>query len=648
MQKITLEKMTLINFKGIRNLSLSFNDVTTIKGDNGTGKTTIVDAFMWLLFGKDSSDKKDFSIKTKDKNGITIPKLEHEVNASININGQSITLRRIYKEKWVKKRGSEIAEMQGNVQEYFYNDVPLSESEYKLKISTLINEDLFKLITNPYIFNAKKWQEKREILFNIAGAFDEQKLINNNDDYAKLFSENLQPTNKTIDEFKKELSAKKKKINEQITAIPTRIDEAERNKPQEVDELEIQATINSLSKQINEIDLLLLDAGKAQQKEFEKQKIKQQEKHKLEMQLQSLIHEDAKKQASFGKIEKDRLDAVKERINECNYILQKNKEVTENYLEKNEYINNTLSKMREEWAKENAKEAQLDIGTKCPTCNQSLPAELIESNKTEIINNFNADKALRLENLKERADSFKKTLIENTQGLNFIAEKSLTIKTELEALEIEQKELKKTIETLPTDFESNPEIEIIKKQIANIIIEVVPDTTEGETLRQLKNKKDAQKQIDAAKELLNNNKQIATINERIAELTAFEKELVKQLSDLERLEFIIQQFTKDKITAIEAKINDMFHLVKFKLFETQINGGEIECCECTVNGVPYPDVNTAGKINAGIDVINTLSAHYNTIAPIFVDNKESINKVLPTNSQLILLEVSNDKILKVY
>ena len=87
-----LIRLTLRNFKGIREFTLEARgrDIDVF-GDNATGKTTLADAFMWLLFDKDSQNRKDFQIKTVDKHGNEIHGLDHEVEAVLEVNGQEIT-----------------------------------------------------------------------------------------------------------------------------------------------------------------------------------------------------------------------------------------------------------------------------------------------------------------------------------------------------------------------------------------------------------------------------------------------------------------------------------------------------------------------------------------------------------------------------
>ena len=114
------------------------------------------------------------------------------------------------------------------------------------------------------------------------------------------------------------------------------------------------------------------------------------------------------------------------------------------------------------------------------------------------------------------------------------------------------------------------------------------------------------------------------------------------IADLEGQEFLCESFIRTKVDMLEGKINAKFKNVNFKLFETQVNGGLNEICEVLVNGVPFNEANLGGKINGGLDIINTLCDHYNVYAPIFIDNRESITKIIDVKSQVINLVVVKD------
>lgn len=137
------------------------------------------------------------------------------------------------------------------------------------------------------------------------------------------------------------------------------------------------------------------------------------------------------------------------------------------------------------------------------------------------------------------------------------------------------------------------------------------------------------------------------IDERIKELESREKELAKLYEEQQRIIYLCEEYTKAYVDLVSDKINDSFDLVKFKLFENQINGGITETCEATFKGVPYSDLNNAAKINAGLDVINSLSEKLGLKVPIFIDNAESVNELIKTDTQLVRLVVSKDKELKI-
>ena len=135
---------------------------------------------------------------------------------------------------------------------------------------------------------------------------------------------------------------------------------------------------------------------------------------------------------------------------------------------------------------------------------------------------------------------------------------------------------------------------------------------------------------------------------RIEELEKEERELAAEYEKLEHELFLIDQFIKTKINLLESRINNKFKMARFKLFDVQVNGGVVECCETVYDGVPYGDLNNAARINIGLDIINTLSEHYGFEAPIFIDNAESVTELVGTNAQMVRLIVAEaDKQLRV-
>ena len=223
--EIKLLKLSLKNFKGIKELVINFaGRNTNIYGKNATGKTTIFDAFKWLFFDKDSNDKKDFNIKTLDKDNNPIHFLEHEVEATLLIDNSEVIFKKVLEEKWVKKRGQEQQEFSGHETSYWIDEVPIKKKDYEEKINNIIPESLFKLITDPLFFNNQmSWKERRELLVNISGSDLTDETILDSDIKYSTLKENLQ--GRSIDDYKKVVSSKIKELNDEKEKIPVRIDE---------------------------------------------------------------------------------------------------------------------------------------------------------------------------------------------------------------------------------------------------------------------------------------------------------------------------------------------------------------------------------------------------------------------------------------
>lgn len=285
-KEITLLKLTLRNFKGIRDYVLNPDEANvSVFGDNAAGKTTLFDAFVWLLFDKDSQNKKDFEIKTLDAAGKVFHKLEHEVEGVLVVNGKRITLRKVFAEKWSKKRGSATEEFSGHTTDYFINGVPAKKAEYDEAVNGIVNENIFKLLTNPMFFNEQlKWQERRKILLEVCGDVADSEVIESNKSLASL------PAilgDRSIEDHRKVIAARRSKINEELEKIPIRIDEVYRSMPQpDGEKTAIEERIKLISRQIEDkqAELTRLQSGG-------EIAVKEKRQHELEGELLQLKNE---------------------------------------------------------------------------------------------------------------------------------------------------------------------------------------------------------------------------------------------------------------------------------------------------------------------------------------------------------------------
>ena len=645
MKQIEIKQIHLLNFKGVRNLLVDFvGNVTTISGDNGTGKTTIFDAFTWVLFGKDSEDRKAFNVKTLDKDGNPIEKLPHEVTATYVVDNQIVTIRRCFTEKWQKRRGSAIEEFTGHEEERFINDVPYSVKDFTSKINELFcSEEIFKLITSPFAFNGLKTDKQRNILTTMIGEISDAEIANGYIDFQELL-QNLQ--GKTLDEYRKEITAKKRVIKTEITTIPSRIDEQKRNVI-DVNTNIIAEEANKLEQRLSEINAQLTDivnaeeaSNKAISEQYDVIRRKERELNNLKIKVTTDVMQEYNDTMQRISIINGKIDLVKADSDRKQAMIARYKEIIENCNQRrNELIAN--------WKSINAESLVFDDNEFiCPTCKRPFDEGEIAIRKAKMIENFNEDKTRRLARNNELG---KQNNADKIKAENAVKELQLGIEDNSAEIAVLLQSLPKTVEKPNTDLAiaNNEEIKALQAEIDNLRQKVTAPTT-NESKQQLISERDSinlilresQRQLALA----DNNKRIG---DRIAELELQYRSQCEALAELERIEHIIEQFSKRKTELIEHKVNDLFSVVKFKMFESLINGGEVETCVATINGVPFADLNSASRINAGLDIINAISKHYDVVAPIFIDNAESINEIMATQSQQVRLQVSNESTLTI-
>lgn len=668
--KIQLKKLTLVNFKGVRNKTIDFNHEgdTFIFGDNATGKTTVFDSFTWLLFGKDSAGRSDFEIKTLDPKGQTIEKLDHEVTGLILVDGKEVEIKRIFREKWVRKRGAEVTELEGNETLLSVNDVPKKANEFKDYINSIINEGLFKLVTTPTAFNALKWEERRKILTDICGAISSDEVIAsmNIDSDRKQWLLNMLASDKSITDHKKEIAAKVKALKDEIKTIPTRIDEVEKSKPDlstvsinDVDD----SRIESLKVQLEEIDIQIADKSKSADAEIHKVN----EKKKLLIKLEGEIETRQKQIKSEVDTEIEERNKVPAKLrNETNTILDSitsNQALASRKHTEWKSIDEQISKLqkeivdkRGEWTSTDATVFAYDpTSICCPTCKQELKDK--DQKIEQLKANFNTDKSNKLETINSQGAALKSKLESLQKELSKIESDNNTIEENNALLTTQYQEKLTELNAAIQKANSGKSAEQLISEKKAIDIELINFESQRAALQQeiytisenigtvdnselIKKKSEINVEIDRLKAIQNKVAEVDKANKRIEELKAQEKQLAHTQAQIERDEFLLNKFTRANIEQIEHKVNSMFEIVRFKMFEQQINGGESETCVCTVNGVSYPDLNNAMKIQAGLDIIKTLSRYYKLSAPIFIDNRESVVNIGQQDAQVINLVVS--------
>ena len=672
--KLKIRSLHMENFKGIKSLDVNFSNKTSIKGQNAAGKTTIFDAFTWLLFNKNSAGEEKFNVRPLDKDGNRIDNVEIKVVGVIDVDGKEVELSKVQKQNWVKKRGTDTVTLQGNVNSFEIDGYPKSEADFKAYVSNLAqSEDMFKMLTNPQYFSSLKWKEQRDILIKLIAEVSDMELAQTDSQYAPLLSE-LEKAPSTDDiraKFSKALTEWKKKQAE----IPVRIDEAEKSKV-DVDTAEQELLKTDLERQIKEIELQMKSSSKV---------IDDLEQQKFELQFEI---NDCKRKANESLIKErrsldDRKDEATIKFNDLHKqitkleseIVEKKKRIPTLESEKAELGKQYMSEKEKTFDEssylfDESKWKFDESTTVCSLCGQRFTEDKIEQLKTD----FEEKKAKAKEDAAERLKTIRESFNnQKVAELNRIASLGTDKKSEIEIMksdiedaekklpelreqETEQMKIKneciKKLSELPeeADLSTNEDYKALMKKNTDLQSQIDSARANSIDTSELESKKlELEAALEDAKTIIAQAAKNVEIDERIAQLQAEQKEIGQKVADQEQMLYLLEEFIRFKLDKVSESINSHFKTVNFKLFEMQLNGGMKDCCECTVNGVPYSTLNSGHRIVAGLDIIRSLSELYGVSVPIFVDNAESLNEfnVPDMDAQLILLSVSEDKQLKV-
>ena len=642
-----LLRLRLRNFKGIREFTLDAQGANcTVYGANEAGKTSLVDAYQWLLFGKDSSNRADFGIKTLDRDGKVIHGLDHEVEAVFDLNGRNLTLRRVFSEKWTKKRGSATATFTGHETSYYVDGVPVKEKEYQARVAGIADEAVFRLLTDPYHFNRNlSWQERRRILLEVCGDITDQEVIASDSSLSALPSI---LAGRSIDEHRKIIQARMSKINQELKEIPARIDEASRALP------DSQEGKQNLLARLNEIRAALTAKREALAQATAGGVVAEVRValREAEAELARLRSQQETQRVAVLRELKDKKADIERELRSLETDIVHLTSSIKGRREKLALLEEEIVALRQAWYKRNAEEFVYVPEPVCPTCGQPLPEEKLAEAREKALAEFNLQKARDLESItaqgklyKAECDQLKTELTEMENELTRLEERKAEAKKQLERLEMACAEAEGTTdagleeaiaEAIRRRDELQAQLEALQED-AGLAMEGLR--------REISDLEEQARQIQA--DLLKVQAREQGLA-RIEELKRQEKALAAEYERLQGELYLCEQFVRAKVNLLEERINSKFRYARFKLFEQQVNGGITETCVTLYKGVPYPDLNGAAKVQIGLDIINTLAEHYNFHPPIFVDERESVTELFPVNSQVISLVVSpKDKTLRV-
>ena len=656
---ISIKNITLVNFKGIRDLSIDISKpVTDIYGRNRSGKTTIADAINWCLFGKDSKGNAKFGIKTRDAEGKIIPNIEHTVTLTLLCDNVEHELIRSVSEKYNKLRGSDQIVFVGNTESYLVDGNSTTATDYKKFISGLIDENTFKAITTPSYFTSLSWQQQRQFLSEMVGNISNERIAGGDKSFGELLGILEQ---ESLEEHLKHLSYQIKQVKEKLEDIPVRIKEQNKALPEEQDWDLIERQLTEKEEELQKLQADLAKAkyngGDELKKESIRKKIAFQQKRadfiRRSAQDKSIELNDKyiseTKELNRKKYELESLiESLQNKIDAHHKLKERTQETLDRCEEKAKFI-------RKEWADNKALRFEFDESeTVCHTCGQPLPEDKVKDRYTELKERFNKRKQDRFDELNAQAEVVKKTRSDATESLseynsiiNLSISDHIKYKKELEELKKNEIEKPKSWEDILRDNEEYgkilSDIKSLEDELNNVTVE-----DNSELLNEIEYKiQEVNSTVGLLRDELSNKKQFEKITDLIKDIEKEQKQLIDDLSRLEKKEDIAKDFQERAGRLLEDEVNSHFSYVKFNMFREYNNGNKEPYCECTHNGIPYSDLNSADKINCGLDIINTLCRIYQSTAPIVIDNAESVNKLLPTDGQQIRLYVSEDNTLTI-
>lgn len=640
MRSIQIMRLSLDNFKCHRRLTLQLGGRNaTLYGDNATGKTSVYDALTWLLFGKDSAGngEKNIEIKPLDSTGSVI---DHSaitsVEAELSVDGEITTLKRTYREVWSTKRGTSVETYDGNTSEYFVDGVPCKKYAFESKIKELVPEDTFRLLTAVGYFPGDlKWQERRAILFDMAGTLTDREIMAMDAKFAPL----LEGMGKlSLDDYKKKLAAEKRGFVGIKDQTPARLDECQKTVRDlaGLDFAGAKAALADLEQRQRDISaqLIALDHDSAAD-------AKRLEIRSAELERQKLDGQNAafRAQQTAGAVDADGLrrqrNSLESRLTTVSAFLTGAEKNLAGY-------DKAIEDSRARWIAANG---EVFTGGSCPTCGQQLPFDQLQAATAA----FEKQKRARLDEIMRTANSQKESKAQAEERIKSLRDEIATLEADILRLD-GQISAADAAKVSPVDMDGYAEaVKAIQARANTLNAELSAMMGNAAQIReQLRSELGAvQEKISQQQAIIGKESILQYTNKRIGEIQADARNAAQALESIEKMLYLADEYTRYKTQYVESSVNSLFRIARFRLFREQANGGVEERCDVVFDGVPYIGLNNGMKINVGIDIINALSRHYGVTVPLFVDNAEGVTRLEQSEAQVIRLFVSeSDKELR--
>ena len=629
--------MTLENFKGFKSYTFSpkSKDVS-VRGPNASKKTTLLDGYLWVLFGKNSSGETDFKFRPLDKNNMPLRGVIVAVELVMLVDGRKRTLRREQHEKIVNEQ------MEGYYGVYEVDGKPVSMGEFKAAVAEIISEDLFRMLTDIDYFCGKlHWKVRREMLM---GLIDSVPTPEGFDALIKAAD------GRAMQDYKAALVSRRLKYKETRAEIPISLRELLRDTVAPVD-MDVAAFEADRDATQLEIQTLAINRSALIRKRTADEAKRVERQEELTTLLRSKLAREATLKAPSTAMRL--LDTEEQELNAAaNAHVAKERQLTHEWemacLEVQacqKQVNasqESLAGVRTQYlARKN-----VTADATCYACNSPLGTEKLKENaetqQAELKEIATSGEALKL-----KANTHKGTLAvaqaKVTTYLDAIDEVVTLKKADVETSRKRMLEIN-ALRKAPAkiDFTTDSEWVATSKNITELETELsaVASYTELESLEAEKTQ--AEERLAQLNTALSGQDQAKKDADRKVELEGEQRTLSQHIANIDKELVEIDAYTVQESLSIELAVNEKFKYIKFHLFEYRQNGMVNDNrCDATLNGVPYSDMSTGESYAAGTNCIDVFSKHYKLKVPLFIDNFESVTLPIEIDTQLITLEATS-------